>query len=223
VADRRSEAWIIGFVQHPQQYVQAGDSTAVALFEKFNRITMPDQPFSDDEIRAIIALTREGAYTSPQGQVQTAAATEEQALLGENLFQGKTRFTNKGPTCTSCHEVKSDAVLGGGILALELTNAFTKLTGPGLKAIISSPPFPVMQLAYQNKPLTEEEVTAIVAFLERADAEQSQQQRGDFTGTLFLAGLLGAGGIMGLYSLVWRSRLKGSVNRAIFDRQIKST
>ena len=34
VAERRSEDWIIRFVQHSQQLVQSGDSVAVALFEE---------------------------------------------------------------------------------------------------------------------------------------------------------------------------------------------
>ena len=223
VGDRRSAEWIIGFVQNAQQYVEAGDSTAVALFEEFNRVMMPDQPFSDDEIRAIIALTREGAYTSAQVQTQDAEATEEQVLLGQALFQGTERFANSGPTCNSCHEVTNDAVIGGGILAPELTTVFTKLTGPGLRAILSNPPYPMMQLAYRNKPLTEEEVTALVGFLKRADAEHAQHQPRGYGAALFLVALLGPGILFGLYSLAWKGRLAGSVNQEIYDRQVKST
>jgi len=223
VGDRRSEEWIVGFVQRSQEFVEAGDSTAVALFEEFNRVMMPNQPFSDDEIRAVIALTRPGAYTSAPVQAQLPEATEEQVLLGQALFQGTTRFTNSGPTCNSCHEVKNEAVIGGGILAPELTTVFTKLTGPGLRAIITSPPYPVMQLAYRNKALTEEEVTALVGFLRRADAEQAQHQPRGYGLMLFLAGLLGTGFLFGLFSLAWRGRLTGSVNQAIYDRQVKST
>ncbi|MBI2073784.1 MAG: cytochrome c [Gemmatimonadetes bacterium] len=47
VSERRSEAWIIRFVQHSQELVAAGDPDAVALFQEFNRIPMPDQPLSD--------------------------------------------------------------------------------------------------------------------------------------------------------------------------------
>ena len=223
LGDRRAEEWIIGYVQHSQQYVEAGDSTAVALFNEFNRIVMPDQPFSEGEIRAIIALTREGAYASSAQPPPLQEATEAQILLGQELFQGLTRFANSGPTCNSCHEVTNDAVIGGGILAAELTTAFSKWTGPGLQAIIRSPPYPVMQLAYRNKPLTDEEVTALVGFLQRADAEHTQHQPRSYTVTLLLAGLAGAGILFGLYSLAWRRRLTGSVNQAIYDRQVKST
>jgi mono/diheme cytochrome c family protein len=223
VGDRRSEEWIVGFVQGSQEFVEAGDSTAVALFEEFNRVMMPDQPFSDDEIRAVIALTRPGVYTSAPVQGQLPEATEEQILLGQALFQGTTRFTKSGPTCNSCHEVTNDAVIGGGILAPELTSAFTKLTGPGLRAIITSPPYPVMQLAYRNKELTEEEVTALVGFLKRADEVQAQHQPRGYGVQLLLTGLLGTGILFGLFSLAWKGRLKESVNQAIYDRQVKST
>lgn len=223
LGDRRAEEWIIGYVQHSQQYVEAGDSTAVALFNEFSRIVMPDQPFSEDEIRSIITLTREGAYASPAPPSPSEEATEAQILLGQELFQGLTRLANSGPTCNSCHEVTNDAVIGGGILAIELTTAFSRLGGPGLQAIIRSPPYPVMQLAYRNKPLTDEEVTALVGFLQRADAEHTQHQPRGYGVTLLLAGLLGAGILFGLYSLAWRGRLTGSVNQAIYDRQAKST
>ncbi len=35
--------------------------------------------------------------------------------------------------------------------------------------------------------------------------------------------MVGAAFLLGLYTLVWSGRLKGSVNQSIYDRQIKST
>jgi len=219
VGDRLSEDWIIRFVQHSQQMVAAGDSEAVAIFEKFQKIPMPDWPLSDDEIRAVIAFTSEGktAAAAPM-----AAATPEQVALGQELFQGTTRLANAGPSCNSCHDVTNDAVIGGGVLAKELTTVFTRLGGPGVRAILGSPPFPVMQRAYMDRPLTEEEVVSLVGFLEKADAEHALHQPRDYGIKLFGAGVLGALFLLGLYSLAWRGRRKGPVNQAIFDRQAKS-
>jgi hypothetical protein len=144
-------------------------------------------------------------------------------LLGQALFQGDRRLSNAGPTCNSCHEVTNDAVIGGGILAVELTTVFSRLGGPGVRAIIGSPPFPVMERAYRDKALTDEEVGALVAFLERADAEQALHQPRDYGIKLFGTGLFGAVILMGLYSVMWSGRRKGSVNQSIFDRQVRST
>jgi len=222
VSERRSEQWIIRFVQHSQELVAAGDPDALAVFEEFNRIPMPDQPLSDEQIRGIIAYTQGAASTVAAQPAVPGEATEEQVLMGQALFQGNTRFTHGGPTCNSCHEVTNDAVIGGGILARELTTVFSRLGGPGVRAILGSPPFPVMQRAYAGKPLTDEEVTALVGFLQRADEEHAFHQPRDYGPKLFASGIAGAAMLLGLCSLVWRGRLKGSVNQAIYDRQIKS-
>ncbi len=223
VSERRSEEWIIRFVQHSQQVVAAGDPDAVAIFSEFSQITMPDQPLSDDQVRAVIAYTRAGTSAGPVQPAAVEEVTEEQVLLGQNLFQGKTRFVNGGPTCNSCHEVTNDAVIGGGVLARELTTVFSRLGGPGVRAILGSPPFPVMQRAYKGKSLTNEEVAGLVGFLQRADSEHALHQPRDYGPKLFGAGLLGTALLMGLYSLAWGKRKRDSVNQSIYDRQIKTT
>src|SRR5206468_4896771 len=44
VDQRHSIDWIINFVHSSQTVIRGGDKQAVALFEKFNRIPMPDHP-----------------------------------------------------------------------------------------------------------------------------------------------------------------------------------
>jgi len=44
VDQRRSIEWIVKFVKSSQGLVKSGDKDAVALFQKFNRIAMPDHP-----------------------------------------------------------------------------------------------------------------------------------------------------------------------------------
>jgi mono/diheme cytochrome c family protein len=223
IDERRSEAWLIAFVQHSQQMVAAGDPDAVAIFEEYNQIMMPDQPLYDEEIREILTYIRGAAPTAPAQQPVVEEATEELILLGQELFQGKTRFTNGGPTCNACHEVTNDAVIGGGVLARDLTTVFSRLGGPGVQAILANPPFPIMQRAYQGMSLTDDEVVALVGFLQRADEEQALHQPRDYGRNLFFAGAAGTAVLLGLYSLAWSGRLKRSVNQSIYDRQVKST
>ena len=222
VDERRSEEWIIRFVQGSQQMVSAGDPDAVALCEEFNRIPMPDQPLEEAEILAVLAYVR-GTATTGEPPAEREAATEEQIALGRGLFQGTARFTNNGPTCTSCHDVRSDAVIAGGQLAPELTSVISRVGAPGVWAMIRRPPFPLMAQAYDDRPLTDDEVTALVGFLERADADQALYQPGDYGIMLVLAGIVGTMLLLTLYTLIWRNRLKGSVNQTIFARQVKSS
>ena len=77
-----------------------------------------------------------------------APASPEDIEAGQAMFQGVTRFENDGAACNACHDVRNDAVIGGGILAAELTTVFSRMGSAGVKAILGQAPFPVMQAAY---------------------------------------------------------------------------
>lgn len=234
VHDRRTQKWLESFVQSSKSMVDSGDATAVALFEEFNRMPMPDAVVSAEQIRQVLSYIKSQSSTQEDStgiadtdveappEPTEAPASEEDIRIGQNLFQGSLRFSNGGPACNSCHDVRHDAVIGGGILARELTTVFSRMGGAGVKAIIGQAPFPVMQAAYKNHSLTEDEVAALVAFLEYADSEQYNQLPRDYGIGLFLVGCVGAGILFLLFGFIWRGRKKGSVNQAIYDRQIQS-
>ena len=224
VQERRSEDWFIAFVQRSQSMIASGDPEAVALSKEYPGLVMPDWPLSDAEARAVLAYIAQGAAQgAAPPPVAVGPPTKENVEFGRHLFQGTTRLVNGGPACNACHEVTHDAVIGGGVLAVELTTVFTRLGGPGVRAVVGSPPFPVRQRAYLDRPLTEAEVGALVAFLQQADAEQLLHQPRDYGMGLFTAGVTGAVLLLGLYSLAWRGRRKGSVNEGIYARQVRST
>lgn len=227
VHDRRTQEWLEKFVKSSQTMVKSGDADAIAIFEKFNKIVMPDIAISEEQIKAALEhIKNTSGSTENQPAAKTVpvvqAASKEDILLGSKLFQGKIRFENEGPTCISCHDVKNDAVIGGGVLAKELTTVFSKMGGTGVRAILGSAPFPVMEAAYKNKALTETEVTSLVAFLQDADENQAYNNPRDYGIGLLLSGFIGAGILFVFYSLLWFRRRKDSVNQAIYDRQIKS-
>jgi len=235
VHERRTQDWLESFVKSSQTMVNDGDADAIALFEEFNRIPMPDSPLSEQQIRQVLSYIKsqspdQSANTdSSTGMPATVdepapveAASEETILLGQELFQGNIRLVNGGPACNACHEVRNDAVIGGGILATELTTVFSRMGGAGVKAILGQAPFPVMQAAYKDQSLTENEVAALVAFLEYADSEEYNHLPRDYGLGLFLSGAVGAGVLFLLFGFIWRGRKKESVNQAIYDRQISS-
>ncbi len=210
--------------------INAGDAEAVALFEEYSSLLMPDSVASDEEIRQVISyIASQSAAATASGDVsveEPAApeepASEEDILAGQDMFQGSLRFVNGGPACNACHEVRNDAVIGGGVLAAELTTVFTRMGKAGVAAILGRSPFPVMQTAYEDRSLTDDEVTALVAFLEYADSEQYNQLPRDYGIGLFASGAVGAGILFFFFGFVWRGRKRGSVNQAIYDRQIRS-
>ena len=237
VHEKRSQEWLEKFIRSSQSMIKAGDAEAVALFEEYSSMVMPDAVASEEEIRQVLSYINSqstddaaspdastGEPVAPEESVTPdEPASEEEILAGQELFQGSLRLVNGGPACNACHEVRNDAVIGGGILATELTTVFSRMGGAGVTAILGRAPFPVMQAAYEDRSLTESEVTALVAFLEYADSEQYNQLPRDYGLGLFASGVVGAGVLFGLFGFVWRGRKIGSVNQSIYDRQIKSS
>ncbi len=195
-------------------------------------LPMPPHPTLNEEeikkmVSGILSLVSEG---DPEKRVEEKKATISEiehatsadVVKGQNLFQGKIRFSHGGPSCIACHHVKNDAVIGGGILAKDLTSVFSRLGEPGVRAILGEPPFPVMQQAYKDKSLTKDEIFALVSFLNDADQKKLYQRPKDYGMGLFLSGIFGAILLMLVYTVFGTRRKKYSVNQAIYDRQIKS-
>jgi len=232
VNDKRPQDWLIKFIKSSQTLVQSGDKTAVALFEEF-KMPMPDQALSDDQIRMVLTYIKEARDSAAAGKdtatVSAQAANEPAAegtpaeiQLGSDLFKGKIRFANGGPSCNACHHVRSDTHLGGGVLATELTLVFSRMGKQGLSAILGNTPFPVMQAAYAGKGFSEKEISALVVFLQQVDKEQAQQLPKEWGLRMFSAGTGGVVVLLGIFALAGRRRKKRAVNQDIYDRQIKS-
>ena len=233
VNDKRPQDWLIKFTKSSQALVKSGDKTATALFEEYNKMPMPDQALSDDQIKKVLAhikeaggspaAGKEAAAPSAQAAKESApVATPDEIQRGEDLFEGKLRFANGGPSCNACHHVTSDALLGGGLLAAELSLVFSRMGHAGVRAVIENSPFPVMQAAYAGKELSDKEISALVGFLQHADKEHARQMPKEWGWRMFSAGAGGVVVLLGIFSLAGRGRKKRAVNQDIYDRQIRS-
>lgn len=54
-APKPSEEWLIKWIKNSQELVKAGDAYAVKIFEEYNKMPMPAQSVSDQDIKDIIA------------------------------------------------------------------------------------------------------------------------------------------------------------------------
>ncbi len=228
VNDRRPEDWLLKFIKSSDKLVKSGDKTAVALLDEY-KMPMPDQALSDEQIKKVLAHIKETAggptavKEAPAAQpAASAAAHPDEIQLGGDLFEGKVRFANGGPSCNACHHVASDAHLGGGVLAAELTLVFSRMGKQGLSAMLAGNPFPVMQAAYAGKEFSEKEINALVGFLQHVDQEHARQMPKEWGWRMFSAGAGGVVVLLGIAGLAGRGRKKKSVNQDIYDRQIKS-
>ena len=226
VSQRRSEQWLISFIQSSQKLIASGDKDAEIIFKEYGNMIMPDQDLNDAQVKAVLAYISEGSNTEAadnndaEGSAVAAfTASKEDIELGSKLFQGHQRFENKGASCISCHHVKNDKVFSGGSLAVELTDSFERLQAAGLEGILKNIPFPAMKKAYEDKPLTDKEVVSLIAFLKNVSDEASVQANVSYGGKLLAYGIVGFFAFIFFLSIIGRSRKKGTVNKEIFDRQ----
>ena len=113
--------------------------------------------------------------------------------------------------------------MAGGALAKDLTDAYSRLGGVGVKAMIATSPFPAMRQAFEGKALTGDELFDLTAFLSRVDDVGDSQRPPHYGARLFFSGLGGSIVLIGLLSGVWFRSKKRSVNHNIYKRQVKST
>ena len=238
---RRNRDWLFKIIRSSQTLINSGDETAIALFKQFNMVQMPDQTaFTDDDLNAILTyIEGESPESIPETETTVAQAdetpveveitgkpvdeaTKEDILNGRLLFSGETRLENGGPACLTCHNVLNDNLIGGGLLAKDLTEAFTRLNENGIKAMVSNPPFPVMRTAYDNHPVNSDETYLITAFLKFADQERYYQHHRDYQARFLYTGIAGFIVLLIVFTVIWRKRKYASVNQKIFDRQLKS-
>lgn len=228
VTQRRSEAWLLSFIKSPQSMINS-DPDAKALAADYGGTVMADQNLTDAEIKSILAYITEqsggavAADTTPAAPVRsTDDATAAEIEMGKNLFSGVASFKNGGPTCISCHNVNYADVIPGGLLAKDLTESYTRNGGDaGIMGMISTPPFPAMQVAFGNRKLTDQEVFALTAFLNKVskDTAGRQADQGD---PLLYGGVPAVAGLFCLIFLLYFNRKKATVKHAIYTRQVKS-
>ena len=237
VTNKRSEDWLIQFIKSSQTLIKSGDADAKAIFEEYNQIMMPDQNVSDAEIKSILAFI---ASKSPAAANEETAAKEEVAIEevkeetpkkevtpldieeGMALFTGSTSFENGGPSCLSCHNVDNDNIVGGGLLAKDLTNVYQRIGEAGIQGILNAPPFPAMADSYKERELTEDEIFKLTAFLKHADEEALYQHHRNYNSVFVFGGGFGLFGLLIIIFIVWFNRKQKSVKESIFKRQIKS-
>lgn len=232
ISDNRSDDWLISFVRSSQSMIKAGDPDAVAIFEEYNKVIMPDQMLSDDEIKDVLNFIQEqssAGFTADLSKpvqhssgLKLEEASHTEFETGRKLFSGEMRLSNGGASCISCHNVVNDDLISGGLLAADLTNAFSKLSAQGVHSVISNPPFPVMKTAYANHPVTSDEAFYLTAFLKNADFVSSIQDPPVPQQRFLYAGILGGIVLFALYGGLWWNRKRKSVNHSIYKRQLKS-
>jgi cytochrome c2 len=172
VTSRRSREWLTAWIRSPQRMIDAGDSIAKALAEKFKQERMPDQDYSPSEIAAIIDYLAAGGPASNELSRPRHAetATPADVALGRALFFGTVTPKSGSAPCGSCHVVReqSDAALSAS-LGGDLTHVYSRYQDAALSMALQRPCFPREFAVDGAAPLTSHEAFAVKAFLRQAD------------------------------------------------------
>ena len=225
---RWTEERFMSFVKSSQSMIKSGDEQANAIFEEFKEVPMPDQALSQPELKSIydFIISKSPSVDDTQELVEEVVMPHDPSaddiLQGQNLFVGLASFTNKGASCNSCHHVQKDDLMAGGSLAVELTDAYSRLGKEGVEAVITGLPFPAMKNTYGKHKVTPEEAYYLASFLKDVNENQYIQYNTNYGNVLLIWGVIGAFVIMGLIPAFWFRRKKDSVNLRIYERQIKS-
>lgn len=94
VDQRRSMDWIISFVSSSQSMIKKGDKDAVALFQKFNKIPMPDHAdLTPDNIKNIVEYIKTEATASESKTPFAKPTTNRPAYLPFSISREPWLFT----------------------------------------------------------------------------------------------------------------------------------
>jgi mono/diheme cytochrome c family protein len=225
VTKRRSREWLHSFITNSTQFIATGDKDAKAIFEKFKKFPMPPQALSAAKIDSILAYIESVGGEAKSGGGVDLSPPEGDSKAGAEYFQGTRRLQNGGPSCISCHGMDHPSVIAGGTMAVDLSKAYGRLGGGGIKGILSSPPFPLMKKAYEGHSMAPDEIAALQAFLFEANQQASEAKASmgiDWKYGLYLlfGGLVGLVVLLLLFGALWKDRKPGLVNQKIYDRQL---
>ncbi len=93
VHQRHSRDWLFRWIRSSQSLVQAGDPEAVELFNAYNQVVMPDQPFLEDaQIAAILD------YIAEAGKPAVTRAPGGRSTRPSAAVQGESWKAPKGKT-----------------------------------------------------------------------------------------------------------------------------
>lgn len=219
VESRKDREWLLGFILDAQGVVASGDPYALKLKEEAGGAQMP----------RIAGMTRERAAAlldliaaeSQLEQSQFAGLdigdepfSPADVQRGRQIFLGYQRLTNGGPACSGCHTAGSLPGLGGGRLGPDLTRVYERLQGrKNLASWLLAPATQTMQPVFAGRPLTNEEILPLVAFLEE-EARRGREDDGTTRVTFLLLGLGGAA--LGFVTAdgIWRKRFR-AVRRSL--------
>lgn len=216
-ARQTDREWLADFILNPKSKLDnPADEYAQKLLQAHPNKVMPPAPpdMTRQRVMWLIEFIEQESKNPSSEFAKAGAAlpdrpfTPEDVARGREYFLGLQRLANGGAACISCHSVNNLSGLGGGQLGPDLTDVCPRQGGRrNLAGWLRAPATPTMLPIYKQRPLTDEEVLALTAYLEDASkngtARESTAQI-----NFFLFGLGGAAAALVAFGGIWNHRFR---------------
>lgn len=201
VVAKRPQKWLEAVIVEPEKLTASKDPVQAGLVEKYG-YEMPNVGISREDARKIIDFLSgtDGAGAAGAAPVQASgeqtplAVTPELIAKGKALFTGSTGLANGGAPCLSCHPFSYPGIAGGNLSIADLKDSYQKMGDVGMKGALTSLKFPTMKKLYADRPLTDDEVAALMALFKDSAEQTAGAHSGSFPllgGGLFVVLFLG--------------------------------
>jgi len=214
VSGRADRDWLLKFMVNPKSFLDGGDPIALKLKEEARGAVMPNISGLDAAKAAALLALIDTESKLPKSQfiglnLSDQPFTPVDIENGRRIFNGTKRLANGGAACLSCHAVDDLRTLGGGRLGPDLTKVYERMNGrKNLASWLMAPATPTMRPLFSNNAMTNDEIVALVAYLEIA-ARRPPANSDTSTLSFFFLGLGGAVfGFIGV-DTIWRKRFRG--------------
>lgn len=213
VSQRKDRAWLTKFLLDPKGTIESGDPYAAQLQQEARGVVMPTvSGMSKERAEALLDLIdAESKLEKSQFvglQIPDGPFSEADIARGRDIFLGKIKLVNTGPSCVSCHTTIGLGGLGGGRLGPDLSKVYERLENrKTLGSWLLAPPTTTMQPVFRDHPLEADEILPLVAFFEdraQRGGEDTSPARLNF----FLIGLGGTVLALVGFDLAWRKRFR---------------
>jgi mono/diheme cytochrome c family protein len=181
ITGKRTADWLERIIVEPDKLTGDKDPIHLALVKQYGG-EMPNLGISRKDAKKIIAYLQDVSPVPSSSGAAPAAEpapkpvetviTPELVAQGRALFTGGIPLANGGAPCAGCHGFGYAGVPGGN-LAVDLGARAEAAGERGFRRMLKSLNFPVMRKMYADKPLTEEEITALVVFAKDAVARKA--------------------------------------------------
>ncbi|NTV48164.1 MAG: cytochrome c [Geobacteraceae bacterium] len=172
IVEKRPADWLVKVIVEPDKLTAAKDPLQAELVKK-SGYEMPNLGISPDDAKKIITfLTETGGITATVTTPEKAETpvTPELIAQGKALFTGSLRMAKGGAPCISCHTLKYQVIAGGNLSTADLSTSYHKMGDTGMKGALKSLKFPTMKKIYADRPLTDDEIAALMALFKDSAA-----------------------------------------------------